>query len=272
LIGDNGEQLGVLPTFEALQIARERGLDLVEVAPTAVPPVCRLMDYGRFKYEQEKKDREARKNQKITLMKEIRLRPKTDEHDIDFKAKQIERFVEEGDRVKVTLRFRGREIAHPGVGRQLLEDMANRVKEFAAVERMPLMEGNTMTMILTKAKTAPAASRPAQQAETGGAAPPAAGPAPAPRPAAPAVQSPESAAPSPSAPATPPAAQPQSAAASPPAPATDPAAPAGQPQSAAGNPPAARPAAPAVETPTPAAATQPAPATRPAAPPPRPQP
>src|SRR5918911_1693251 len=154
LIGEDGEQLGVLPTFEALQIARERGLDLVEVAPTAVPPVARLLDYGRFKYEQEKKDREARKNQKIVLMKEIRLRPKTDEHDIDFKAKQIERFIEEGDKVKVTLRFRGREMAHPGLGRQLLEEVADRVKNVAAVERMPLMEGNTMTMILTKAKAA----------------------------------------------------------------------------------------------------------------------
>jgi translation initiation factor IF-3 len=161
LIGEDGEQLGVVPTFEALQIARERGLDLVEVAPTAVPPVARLLDYGRFKYEQEKKDREARKNQKIVLMKEVRLRPKTDEHDIDFKSKQIERFIEEGDRVKVTLRFRGRELAHPGLGRQLLEEVADRVKNVASVERMPLMEGNTMTMILTKAKAASAAGRPA---------------------------------------------------------------------------------------------------------------
>ena len=178
LIGEDGEQLGVLPTQEALQIARDRGVDLVEVAPTAVPPVARLLDYGRFKYEQEKKDREARKNQKIVLMKEVRLRPKTDEHDIDFKSKQIERFVEEGDRVKVTLRFRGRELAHPGLGRQLLEEVADRVKNVAAVERMPLMEGNTMTMILTKAKAAPAAAR------TPGADEPAAPAEPA-RPAAP---------------------------------------------------------------------------------------
>src|SRR5207248_9127371 len=106
LSDDEGGQLGVLPTPEALRIARERGLDLVEVAPTAIPPVCRLLDYGRFKYEQEKKDREARKNQKTVLMKEVRLRPKTSVHDVDFKSKQIERFIEEGDRVKVTLRFR----------------------------------------------------------------------------------------------------------------------------------------------------------------------
>ena len=147
--------------MEALQIARERALDLVEVAPTAVPPVCRLLDYGRFKYEQEKKDREARKNQKIVLLKEVRLRPKTDEHDIEFKAKRIERFIEEGDKVKVTLRFRGREMAHPNVGRQLLEVMAERLKDVAIVERMPLLEGNTMTMILTKGKAGQQPARPA---------------------------------------------------------------------------------------------------------------
>jgi translation initiation factor IF-3 len=158
-----------MPTIEALRAARERGLDLVEVAPTAVPPVCRLLDYGRYKYEQEKREREARKNQKTVLMKEVRLRPKTDEHDIEFKSKQIERFVEEGDKVKVTLRFRGREMVHPNLGRQLLETVAERVKNVAAVERMPLMEGNTMTMIMTKAKQsgrgpetpAPAAPQPA---------------------------------------------------------------------------------------------------------------
>jgi translation initiation factor IF-3 len=183
LIGENGEQLGVLPTLEALRHARERGLDLVEVAPTAVPPVCRLLDYGRFKYEQEKKDREARKNQKIVLMKEIRLRPKTDEHDIDFKSKQIERFIEEGDRVKVTLRFRGREMAHPNLGRQLLEQVADRVKNVAAVERMPLQEGNTMTMILTKAKvSAPPAAKPAPT-DAPAAAPPSPDGAPAVAPA-----------------------------------------------------------------------------------------
>lgn len=155
LIGENGEQLGILPTPEALQAARDRGLDLVEVAPSAVPPVCRLLDYGRFKYEQEKKDREARKNQKIVLLKEVRVRPKTDEHDLEFKSKQVERFIEDGDKVKVTLRFRGREMAHPNLGRQLLDDVAERVKHVAIVERMPLMEGNTMTMILAKGKPTP---------------------------------------------------------------------------------------------------------------------
>ena len=161
LIGEQGEQLGIVPTMEALQIARDRSLDLVEVAPTAVPPVCRLLDYGRFKYEQEKKDREARKNQKLVLLKEVRLRPKTDEHDIEFKAKRIERFIEEGDKVKVTLRFRGREMAHPNVGRQLLEVMLDRLKDVAIVERMPLLEGNTMTMILTKGKPGQQPAKPA---------------------------------------------------------------------------------------------------------------
>ncbi len=175
LIGEDGEQLGVMPTIEALRAARDRGLDLVEVAPNAVPPVVRMLDYGRYKYEQEKREREARKNQKTVLMKEVRLRPKTDEHDIEFKSKQIERFVEEGDKVKVTLRFRGREMVHPNLGRQLLETVAERVKNVAAVERMPLMEGNTMTMILTKAKQpgGGGAPRPAAQATA---------PAPGPQP------------------------------------------------------------------------------------------
>ena len=187
LIGEEGEQLGVMPTLEAMRAARERGLDLVEVAPTAVPPVCRMLDYGRYKYEQEKREREARKNQKTVLMKEVRLRPKTDEHDVEFKSKQIERFVEEGDKVKVTLRFRGREMVHPNLGRQLLETVAERVKNVAAVERMPLMEGNTMTMILTKAKQ-PGAAAQAGAAQAGAAPPtakpaaPEAAPAPSPPP------------------------------------------------------------------------------------------
>ncbi len=188
LIGEQGEQLGIVPTMEALQIARDRALDLVEVAPTAVPPVCRLLDYGRFKYEQEKKDREARKNQKLVLLKEVRLRPKTDEHDIEFKAKRIERFIEEGDKVKVTLRFRGREMAHPNVGRQLLEVMLDRLKDVAVVERMPLLEGNTMTMILTKGKPGQQPAKPAPAA--------AAAAAPAPVAAARPAQGPPAAPPS----------------------------------------------------------------------------
>ena len=154
-------------TADALATARQHGLDLVEVAPTAVPPVCRLLDYGRFKYEQEKKDREARKNQKVILLKEVRFRPKTDDHDLNFKTKAIERFIEDGEKVKVTIRFRGRELAHPNIGRQVLEQVAGRLKNIALVERMPQLEGNAMTMILSKGKTAVAPAvdevRPAPQ-------------------------------------------------------------------------------------------------------------
>src|SRR5438093_8384154 len=123
VIDESGEKLGILPFFEALRLAQERDLDLVEVAPNATPPVCRLLDYGRFKYEQEKKEREARKNQKVILLKEVRMRPKTDDHDLDFKTKNIEKFIEGGEKVKVTIRFRGRELAHPNIGRQILEQV-----------------------------------------------------------------------------------------------------------------------------------------------------
>jgi len=160
LIDENGEQLGVIPTPEALRIARERNLDLVEVAPMAAPPVCRLMDYGRFKYEQTKKEREARKHATKVELKEVRLRPKTDEHDIDFKARAIQRFLEEGDKVKVTLMFRGREMAHPQIGRSILEGLAERVRGQGQVERMPLLEGRQMHMILSplKAKAPPSSA------------------------------------------------------------------------------------------------------------------
>jgi translation initiation factor IF-3 len=139
----------VVPILEALRIAREQTLDLVEVAPTAVPPVCRLLDYGKFKYEQQRKEREARKSQKVVLLKEVRLTPKTDDHDIDFKSRMIARFLEDGDKVKVTVRFKGREMAHPQLGRVALDTIANNVKAAGSLERSPLIEGRTMTMILT---------------------------------------------------------------------------------------------------------------------------
>jgi translation initiation factor IF-3 len=202
LIDDNGDQLGVRPTAEALQMARERGVDLVEVAPMATPPVCRLMDYGRFKYEQTKKEREARKNSTKVELKEVRLRPKTDDHDIAFKTRNVQRFLEEGDKVKVTLLFRGREMAHPQIGRTILEGVAEHVRTLGQVERMPLMEGRTMTMIISplKSKTAPGAATPAS--------PPAAVPArPAPTPTAPPAGA-APAAPAPAAPAPPAAAAP----------------------------------------------------------------
>jgi translation initiation factor IF-3 len=168
LIGDDGEQLGVLPTFEAIRIAREQNLDLVEVAPLANPPVCRLLDYGRFKYEQTKKEREARKAQKVVLLKEVRMTPKTDEHDIDFKTRTIQRFLEDGDKVKVTIRFKGRELAHPQLGREVLETVIQNLQGQANVERTPLMEGRSMTMILAPVRSSsPAAPAPVRSGPAG---------------------------------------------------------------------------------------------------------
>lgn len=160
LIGVGGEQLGVVPLPEALRAAREQGIDLVEVAPNAVPPVCRLMDYGKFKYEQTKKEREARKHQKVVLLKEVRLTPKTDEHDVEFKTRTILRFLKEGDKVKVTVRFKGREMAHPHLGRQVLETIAEHLKGVATIERTPLMEGRTMSMIVTPSEKKQASQPP----------------------------------------------------------------------------------------------------------------
>jgi translation initiation factor IF-3 len=155
LIGPEGEQLGVIPTYQALERARELNLDLVEVAPNVDPPVCRMLDYGRFKYEQTKKEREARKNQHTVELKEVRLRPKIGEHDFEAKARKAVKMLEEGDKVKVTVLFRGRELAHPQLGRELLMHMADRLKEHAVVERSPMSEGKTIFMILTRGKTAP---------------------------------------------------------------------------------------------------------------------
>jgi translation initiation factor IF-3 len=212
LIDENSEQLGVVPTIEALRIAREKNLDLVEVAPMAAPPVCRLMDYGRFKYEQTKKERDARKNATKVELKEVRLRPKTDDHDIDFKTRSIQRFLEEGDKVKVTLMFRGREMAHPQIGRTILEGMADKIRALGQVERMPLLEGRQMTMIISPLKSkvpaatgAPATGAPAPTAPAA-AAPAAAPSAPKPADAAPAAAAPAAAtpaAPKPAAAATP---------------------------------------------------------------------
>ena len=142
----------MLPTFEALRIAQEKGLDLVEVAPTAVPPVCRLMDYGRFKYEQTKREREARKNQKIIELKEVRLTPRTDEHDIVAKAKMIQRFLDEGDKVKVTIRFRGREVQHSNLAAELLLRFAKDVEDLGIIEREPKHEGRTLFIIIAPKK------------------------------------------------------------------------------------------------------------------------
>jgi translation initiation factor IF-3 len=151
LIGEQGERLGVLPLEEALKIAQGSNLDLVEVAPQAEPPVCRLLDWGKYSYERSKKAREARKAQKPVEIKEIRLRPKTGEHDINFKVNRMRGFLEEGFKVKVRVLFRGREITHPDIAHQMLSNIANGLKDIAVVEYYPRMEGRSMFMVLSPA-------------------------------------------------------------------------------------------------------------------------
>jgi len=159
LIGETGEQLGVMPLFKAREVARERGYDLVEVAPQSVPPVCRLLDYGKFKYEQTKKEREARKRQKSVFLREVRLRPKIGEHDIEFKTRIIKKLLDEGDKVKVSVLFRGREITHPELGKELLERVAKELGEKATVERAPIMDARRMIMILSPSQQPKASKR-----------------------------------------------------------------------------------------------------------------
>jgi translation initiation factor IF-3 len=152
VIDDEGQQLGILPIQEAIRIAYERNLDLVEVAPNAVPPVCRLLDFGKFQYERQKKEREARKAQKVIEIKEIRLRPRTGEHDIAVKIRQTLSFLEEGAKVKVAVRFRGREITHPEIAREQLDMFAERVADAAVIEVQPSMEGRNLFMLLSPKK------------------------------------------------------------------------------------------------------------------------
>lgn len=140
--------MGVVPVEEAQASARERGLDLVEVAPNARPPVCRIMDYGRYKYEQAKADREARKKQHVTQMKEIKMRPNIEEHDFEFKTRHIRRFLEERNKVKVTIMFRGREMAHTENGREVLDDVIEEIGDLAVVEQEARLEGRNMFLIL----------------------------------------------------------------------------------------------------------------------------
>ncbi|MDR2150792.1 MAG: translation initiation factor IF-3 [Spirochaetaceae bacterium] len=149
LIRDEGEQQGIMPTIEALAIARSYNLDLVEVAPQAVPPVVKIMDYGKFKFENEKKVRDSKKKQKLLKLKEIRMQPKIDEHDIDFKAKHAHEFLAEGNKVKVTIRFRGRELAHTELGYDVLKDVLKRIEGEYVVDKPPAMEGRFMSMILS---------------------------------------------------------------------------------------------------------------------------
>jgi translation initiation factor IF-3 len=148
LIGVDGSQLGIKPLKEALKIAQELNLDLVNVAPQAKPPVCRIMDYGKFRYEQSKREKEARKNQKQVQIKEVRLSPSIEENDIQTKLRNVRRFLEKGDKVKLTIRFRGREITHQELGRRVLDRMAEEVKDISEIERQPKLEGRQMIMIL----------------------------------------------------------------------------------------------------------------------------
>ncbi|OGU00629.1 MAG: translation initiation factor IF-3 [Geobacteraceae bacterium GWC2_48_7] len=148
VIGAESEQLGVIPTSKALELASQLELDLVEVSPTAVPPVCRIMDYGKFKYQQSKKLQEAKKKQVHVEVKEIKLRPKTDEHDLMFKVKHVRRFLEEGNKAKVTLVFRGREITHMDIGRAVIQRFAAELEDVAIVESQPRVDGRNMYMIV----------------------------------------------------------------------------------------------------------------------------
>lgn len=143
-----GEQLGIMPTREALHMAEEQHLDLVEVAPKAKPPVCRIMDFGKYRYEQQKREKEARKKQKVINIKEVKLRPGIEQHDFDVKVKNAVRFVEQGNKVKVTIMFRGRELSHPELGRDLLSKVAATLGDDIAVERGAKLEGKNMTMII----------------------------------------------------------------------------------------------------------------------------
>jgi translation initiation factor IF-3 len=160
VIDADGNQLGIIAPFEALKRAREQNLDLVEISPNAVPPVCRIMDYGKFLYEQEKKERAAKKNQKQIVLKEVKFSVNVDEHDYVTKRNHVLRFLAEGDKVKASLRFRGREMAHQNLGRNVLERLIKEVGEKGIVEFRPRMEGNTMHAILAPPKQVPGAKKP----------------------------------------------------------------------------------------------------------------
>ena len=248
LIGPNNEQLGVVPTQRALAHAQDLGYDLVEIAPNSTPPVARILDFGRYRYAEQQKAKEAKKRQKSVTWKEIRITPKIDDHDIETKIKSASKFLDEGDKLKVTVRFRGRELAHPDRGRVLLLQVAERLKDHGTVERLPLLEGRSMIMIMNPLRR-DAQGAPAPQAAVPAAAPTASAPAAAApaKPAAPAAPS-KPAAPAAAAKTTAPAAAAKTAA-----------------QSAAPRPATAAPPSP-VRPPTaaPASATRPATSTSPA--------
>ncbi|MCI8852576.1 MAG: translation initiation factor IF-3 [Lachnospiraceae bacterium] len=150
LVGEDGAQLGIMPTREALRLAREAELDLVKIAPGAKPPVCKIIDYGKFKYEQGRKEKEAKKKQRIIEVKEVRLSPNIEENDLNTKIGAARKFIQKGDKVKVTLRFRGREMAHVQKSKQILDVFAEKLADIAVVEKMPKLEGRQMIMFLTE--------------------------------------------------------------------------------------------------------------------------
>ena len=160
LLGVEGEQLGLVRLVDAMRMAEEAEVDLVEIAPTAVPPVCRLMDYGKFKYQEQKRSHDAKTKQKVIQVKEVKFRPGTDDGDYNVKLKNLIRFLEDGDKAKITLRFRGREMAHQEFGYRLLERVKADLESHAQVEAMPKMEGRQMIMILSPRKKAPIAVKP----------------------------------------------------------------------------------------------------------------
>jgi translation initiation factor IF-3 len=149
LVGDKGEQLGIMPISQARELARRQELDILEVAPTSVPPVCRLLDYGKYKYEQAKKEREMKKGQKLAVLREVRLRPKIGEHDLEAKTRNIKKFLTDGDKVKITMMFRGREITHPDIGWGLLKKIVDQMKGLALIEKQPAMEGQRMYIVMS---------------------------------------------------------------------------------------------------------------------------
>src|SRR5881398_592150 len=189
LIGANGEALGVVPTARALAKAQEEGYDLVEIAPTSQPPVCRILDFGKYRYELQQKTKDAKKKQRAVTWKEIRVSPKINEHDIDTKIRSAAKFLDEGDKLKVTVRFRGRELAHPDRGRVLLIAIGDKLKEHGVIERAPLLEGRQMHMVMNPVRRdaitgAPAATPPTPTppplAASAAPRPPVPGPRPAP--------------------------------------------------------------------------------------------
>ena len=153
LIGADGAQIAVVPLQQAQEMAREKDLDLVEISPTANPPVCKVMDYGKYVFQQKKKQTEAKKKQKVIVVKEVQFRPRIDEHDFDFKKNNIVRFLQHGDKVKASIRFRGREMTHMELGRAVLDRLLNEIKEFGAPENAhPDVQGNRMTMVISPVK------------------------------------------------------------------------------------------------------------------------